>query len=129
MAWYTPPLVSSNTCFTKRPACYFNANSSKAAASATGVYSVAAGPAACASGASSVAMGDTAQTRGVQSSAIGANSNASHANSVALGGGFVRDRHNSVSVASIAMSGRSPMWRQAVSISMLSTWLSSKMQS
>jgi autotransporter adhesin len=79
---------------------YFKANSGKAAASATGSDSVAAGPAASASGASSVAMGDGAQASGAQSSAIGANANVSHANSVALGAGSVSDRDNSVSVGS-----------------------------
>ncbi len=63
---------------------YFAVNSTKAAASATGQDSVAAGPAATASGNQAVAIGDGA--------------NASAAGSVALGAGSVADRANTVSV-------------------------------
>ncbi|WP_449466370.1 ESPR-type extended signal peptide-containing protein [Stenotrophomonas humi] len=63
---------------------YFAVNSTKAAASATGENSVAAGPAATASGTQAVAIGDGA--------------NASAAGSVALGAGAVADRANTVSV-------------------------------
>ena len=63
---------------------YFAVNSSKAAASATGQDSVAAGPQATASGNQAVAIGDGA--------------NASAAGSVALGAGSVANRANTVSV-------------------------------
>ena len=63
---------------------YFAVNSTKAAASATGQDSVAAGPQATASGNQAVAIGDGA--------------NASAAGSVALGAGSVANRSNTVSV-------------------------------
>ena len=63
---------------------YFSVNSTKAAASATGQDSVAAGPAATASGTQAVAIGDGA--------------NASANGSVALGAGSVANRANTVSV-------------------------------
>ena len=63
---------------------YFAVNSTKAAASATGQDSVAAGPQATASGTQAVAIGDGA--------------NASAAGSVALGAGSVANRANTVSV-------------------------------
>ncbi|KQO02367.1 hypothetical protein ASF01_01155 [Stenotrophomonas sp. Leaf70] len=65
---------------------YFAVNSSKAAASASGQDSMAAGPQSSASGAQSVALGD-----GATATADG---------SVALGAGSVADRANSVSVGS-----------------------------
>lgn len=65
---------------------YFKANSTQAAAAATG--------------SDSVAVGANAQASGANSSAIGANAIASHANSVALGAGALSDRDNSVSIGS-----------------------------
>jgi len=65
---------------------YFQVNSTKAAASASGSDSIAVGGVATASGAGSIAIGDTAT--------------ATAANSVALGAGSVADRDNAVSVGS-----------------------------
>ncbi len=65
---------------------YFQVNSSKAAANASGTDSIAVGGVASASGAGSIAIGDTAS--------------ATAANSVALGAGSVADRDNAVSVGS-----------------------------
>jgi len=63
---------------------YFQVNSTKAAANASGTDSIAVGGVASASGAGSIAIGDTAS--------------ATAANSVALGAGSVADRDNAVSV-------------------------------
>lgn len=67
---------------------YFQVNSTKAAANASGTDSIAVGGVASASGAGSIAIGDTAS--------------ATAANSVALGAGSVADRDNAVSVGSAA---------------------------
>ena len=64
---------------------YFAVNSTKAAASATGQDSVAAGPQATASGNQSVAIGDGANASATGSVALGAGSVASRANTVSVG--------------------------------------------
>lgn len=64
---------------------YFAVNSTKAAASATGQDSVAAGPAATASGTQAVAIGDGANASAAGSVALGAGSVASRANTVSVG--------------------------------------------
>ncbi|MGH8054137.1 MAG: ESPR-type extended signal peptide-containing protein [Stenotrophomonas sp.] len=64
---------------------YFAVNSTKAAASATGQDSVAAGPAATASGNQAVAIGDGANASAAGSVALGAGSVASRANTVSVG--------------------------------------------
>jgi len=68
------------------PVKYFNVNSTLADSTATGVNSVAAGPAATASGSSAVAVGNGAS--------------ATADNAVALGAGSLADRANTVSVGS-----------------------------
>lgn len=67
---------------------YFQVNSTKAAANASGTDSIAVGGVASASGAGSIAIGDAAS--------------ATATNSVALGAGSVADRDNAVSVGSAA---------------------------
>ncbi len=64
---------------------YFAVNSSKAAASATGQDSMAAGPQSTASGAQSVALGDGATATADRSVALGAGSVADRADTVSVG--------------------------------------------
>ena len=79
---------------------YFHANSSKADSVASGIDSIAAGPAAQSSGESSIAMGNEASSSGKGSTAIGQKAQSTGENSVAIGAGAVANNEGDVALGS-----------------------------